>query len=129
MRLTSSNSDVCIEFSAVESDYFRVSVMAHDHSASRRVYAYTGSAGIARLFADAAREWRGWVDAKVWESLEGEFRIALTIDRLGHVTVAARVRSDPCGSDRWQLDAEVGLDAGQLEGVAKEAHQLWCGGG
>ena len=81
------------------------------------------------MFAAAAREWRGWSDAKVWESLEGEFRIALTIDRLGHVTVAARVRSDPGGSDRWQLDAEVGLDGGQLEGVAKEVHQLWCGGG
>jgi hypothetical protein len=103
--------------------------MAQDHSASRRVFAYTDGAGIARLFAEAAREWRGWIDAKVWESLEGEFRIALTIDRLGHVTVADRVRSDLGGSDRWQLDADIGLDAGQLECVAKEARQLWCGGG
>jgi hypothetical protein len=129
LRSQDSNSDVYLEFSDVEDDYFRVSVKAHDHSASRRVYAYTDGTAIARLFADAAREWKGWVEAKVWESIEGEFRIALTSDRLGHVTVAVRVRSDPGGSDRWQLEAEIGLDAGQLEGVAKEADRLWCRGG
>ena len=118
-----------IEFSDVEDDYFRVSVIAHDHSATRRVYAYTDGSGIARLFADAAKAWKGWHEAKTWESLEGELRIELSIDRLGHVTVAVRVRSDPGGSDRWQLDAELGLDAGQLDGVAREATRLWCGGG
>jgi len=129
LRLTSSNSDVAIEFSDVERDYFRVSVIAHDHSATRRVYAYTDGAGIARLFADAAREWKGWNGVKVWESLEGELRIELSIDRLGHVIVAVQLRSDPGGSDRWQLDAELGLDAGQLDGVARGADRLWCGGG
>lgn len=129
LRLSSSNSDVAIEFSDVEGDYFWVSVLSHDHSATRRVYAYTDGRGIARLFADAAREWSGWNEAKVWESLEGELRIELRIDRLGHVTVAVRVRSDPGGSGCWQLDAELGLDAGQLDGVAREANRLWCGGG
>ena len=125
MRLTSSNSGVYIEFSDVDSDSFLVSLMAYDHSAIRRVYAYTDGPGIARLFADAAREWKGWTEAKVWESLEGEFRIALTIDRQGHVTVAARVRSDPGALDRWQLEAQLGLESGQLELVATEAHLLW----
>ena len=129
MRLSSSNSDAVIEFSDVQGEYFRVSVTARDHSASRHVYAYTDGAGIARLFAEAAREWRGWTGTKQWESLEGEFRIVLTIDRLGHVTVEARVQSDPAGPDRWQLEAELGLDAGQLEGVARDAHLLWSGGG
>ena len=129
LRLNSSNSDAVIEFFDIEDDYFRVSVIAHDHSATRRVYAYTDGGGIARLFAEAAKEWKGWHGAKVWESLEGELRIELSIDRLGHVTVAVRVRSDPGGSDRWQLDAELGLDAGQLDDVARQANQLWCGGG
>jgi len=129
LRLTSSNSDVVVEFSDIEDDYFRVSVMSHDHSATRRVYAYTDGAGISRLFADAAEEWRVWKEPKVWESLEGELRIELSIDRLGHVAVAVRVRSDPGGSDPWRLDAELGLDAGQLDGVAREANRLWSGGG
>ncbi|MEA5466693.1 DUF6228 family protein [Leptothoe sp. PORK10 BA2] len=129
MRLASSNSDVTFDFSDVDGDYFCVSVMAPDHSARRRVCAYTDRSGVARLFAEAARDWKGWSGEKVWESLEGELRIALTIDRLGHVIVALCIRSDPGSSDRWNLKSELGLDAGQLEAVAKNAERLWCGGG
>ncbi len=129
LRLASSNSDVVVELSGVDDDYFRVSVVSHDHSATLRVYAYTGGAGIARLLAEAAREWRGWQEPKVWESLEGELRIELRVDRLGHVTVAVRLQSDAGRADGWRLDAELGLDAGQLAGIAREASRLWCGGG
>lgn len=127
LRLTSSNSDVVIEFTGFVDDGFLVVVASHDHSATRRVDGYTDGAGITRLFADAAKEWKGWHGEKVWESLEGELRIALRSDHLGHVVVAVRVRSDRGGLDPWQLDAEVGLDAGQLRGVARDAERMWCG--
>lgn len=128
LRLTSSNSDVVFELSAIEDEYFRVSVTSRDHSATRLVYAHIRGEDLPRLFADAAKEWRGWQGPKVWESLEGELRIELSSSGLGHVTVAARLRSDPGAADLWQLDAELGLDAGQLEAVAREANKLWSGG-
>ena len=107
-----------------------VSVIAFDHSATRRVYAYImDGAGIARLFAEAAREWRGWNGSKTWESLEGELRIERSVDTLGHVLVAVRVRSDQDISDRWQLHAELTLDSGQLDDVARGADRLWRRGG
>lgn len=126
LQLTSSNSDVTVKFSDIDGDYFRVSVLASDHSAARRVFAYTDAAGIARMFSEAAREWKGWSGAKVWESIEGELRFELRIDRLGHVTLGIRIRSDPDRADPWRLDAELGLDAGQLDGVARAADRLWC---
>ena len=126
LRLASSNSDVVLEFSDVDGDYFRVSVVARDHSAMRDVYAYTDRSGIARLFSEAAQEWRGWSGSKVWESIEGELRLGLSADRLGHVTLEIRVRSDPGISDRWQLESDLGLEAGQLDRIAGEAHRLWC---
>lgn len=129
LRLKSSNSDTVVEFFDVEGDFFRVSVISCDHSATRGVHAYTDRAGIARLFADAAKEWRGWQEPKVWESLGGELRIELSIDNRGHVTVAVRVRSVPGRLDSWQLDAELGLDAGQLDAVARDANRLWSEGG
>jgi hypothetical protein len=100
-------------------------VLSRDHSAIRRVYAYTDGAGIARLFSEAAREWKGWTGAKVWESIEGELRLELRINHLGHVFLRVRIRSDPGEADRWQLDAELGLDAGQLDGVARDANRFW----
>ncbi len=85
MRLASSSSDVVVEFSDIEGDSFRVSVISHDHSATLRVCAYTDRAGVPRLLAGAAKDWRGWQGPKVWES----------------------------------------LDAGQLDGLAREAQRLW----
>src|SRR2546425_9319376 len=121
LRLKSSNSDVAMEFSNVDGDYFRVSVVARDHSAIRPVYAYTDAHGIARLFAEAARDSNGWHGPKVWESLEGELRMELTMDRLGHVALRVRIRSDAGGRDPWEHDAELALEAGQLEAIARDA--------
>lgn len=129
LQLKSSNSEAEIHFSDVEKDNFRVAVVARDHSASRSVYAYTDALGVARLFADAARDWRGWDGSKVWQSLEGELRLEMSADGRGHVFLRVQIRSNPGGSDPWQLDAEIGLDAGQLGEIAARARRLWPDGG
>ncbi|MEA2700296.1 MAG: hypothetical protein QOI66_4567 [Myxococcales bacterium] len=129
LQLRSSNSEVEIQFSDVVEDYFRVSVVARDHSASRKVYAYTDAHGVVKMFAEAARDWKGWQGAKVWQSLEGELRLELRADHLGHVSLRAEIRSDPGGADPWRLDAEVGLDSGQLDSIVAGAKALWGNGG
>ena len=112
LLLKSSNSDVTVVFSDVDGDYFRVAVSAHDHSAARSVYAYTDAHGIARLFAEAARDWRDWNVVKSWESVLG-----------------IRIRSNPGRPDEWELKADLGLDAGQLETIAREAEGVFSGAG
>ena len=129
LSLKSSNSDSAVEFSDVEGDRFRVSVVARDHSASRIVYAYTDAFGIPALFGQAAQEWRGWDGGKVWQSIEGELQLALSHDRRGHVTLRIRLRSDPGGADSWMHEAEIGLDSGQLEAIALNAKTVWGAGG
>jgi hypothetical protein len=128
LSLRSSNSDAAVNFSDVEGDRFRVSVVARDHSVSRIVYAYTDAFGVAALFAQAAHEWKGWDGAKVWQSIEGEMRLELSHDLRGQVTVRIRIRSDPGGADSWQHEADIGLDAGRLDAVALSAKTLWAGG-
>jgi hypothetical protein len=129
LRIKSSNSEVEIQFADVEKDYFRISVVGRDHSASRTVYAYTDALGIVRMFADAARDWKGWDGNRVWQSLEGELRLEMSTDRRGHVSLRAEIRSDPGGSDAWRLDAEVALDAGQLDDIATRARAMWTAEG
>jgi hypothetical protein len=101
-----------------------VSVFGGDHTATREVSAYTDAKGVVRLFAEAARDWRGWQGAKVWESLEGELRLEMTIDRSGHVTFRVQMWST-FKHDEWRLDTRIGLDAGSLEALASEARRLW----
>ena len=129
MRLKSVNSDVELEFSNVRGDTFDFRIRSHDHSAVRQISAYTDTGGVVRLFSEAAREWRGWQPAKVWESLEGELRLQLTIDRAGHVRLTVRLLSDQGIHDVWCVESSIGLEAGQLDAIAAEAKQLWSTGG
>jgi hypothetical protein len=126
LRLKSANSDVYVEFSEVDGDDFRISMSAADHSATRRICAFTDRAGVARLLAEAARDWQGWKGAKVWESLDCDLRLELRTDRLGHVTLTVRLRQD-LGGPRWQLETELVVEAGQLEALARDAERLWRG--
>ncbi len=84
-----------------------------------RVSAHSDPYGLVHLFKDAASEWRGWSGEKYWESLEGEFRLGLTSDNVGHITLRVVISHDWGGPDRWRLTAELGIDAGQLESVAQ----------
>ena len=70
--LRSSNSDASVEFSALNGDYFSVTVKAHDHFASRQVYAFRDASGIAAVFAEAAKDWKGWVGAGQLEAISLE---------------------------------------------------------
>lgn len=125
LQLKSSNSETEIQFSDVEEDYFSISVVAGDHAASRRVYAFPDPCGVVRLFEEAARDWKGWEGPKVWESLERELRLELSADRRGHISLRVQIRSPPGGRDPWRLEAEIGLDAGQLDDIATRARALW----
>src|SRR5260370_41832297 len=67
-------------------DSFTATVILDGLRASTRVYAYRFE-GLVDLFADLARNWRGWEGEKRWESLEAELKLACSCDRLGHVQV------------------------------------------
>ena len=125
LRIRSTNSDAAIEFSNVDGEDFFVAVSAADHSARRQVWAYTDGRGIARIFSEAATEWRGWEGKKTWQSLEGEFRLDLSSDKLGHVTLSARLSSNGGTADGWLLQADISIDAGQLDSIARNANDLW----
>lgn len=129
LQLKSSSSETEIQFYDVEDDSFSIAVVAHDHAASRRAHAYTDALGVVRLFEDAARDWKGWEGGKVWESLDGELRLELSADRRGHISLCVQIRCTPGGRDPWQLEAEVTLDAGQLDDIAARAKALWGNGG
>ena len=125
LRLRSSDSDASLEFSAVTADGFHVALVSHAYSARRPVYCPDGGSGIPLLFAAGAREWKGWIGDKAWNSVEGELELAMRVDRLGHVTLKVCLRSDGGAPDRWQLEAELALEAGQLDATAAAMAELW----
>jgi hypothetical protein len=124
LLLRSSNSDATVEIGDVTEHHFQIAVRSHDHSAVRRIYTFPDRDGIARLFAEAANEWSGWNGVKTWESIGDECRVTLAMDRSGHVVlglrIGCRVEADP-----WELKADFGFDAGQLETIARDLERLF----
>lgn len=124
-QIKSTETDALLEFSDLSGDFFKVSLHSTSHSAVREVYAYTDAEGIARLFQEAASEWRGWSGTKCWESLEGEFKIELKADKTGHITINVDINHDCGNSEPWRLKSCIMIEAGQLETIAKRATEFF----
>jgi hypothetical protein len=71
-----------------------------------------------------ANNWDGWEGAKSWECLEGEFSIETTMSKLGHATMKIIMNVYGTPSD-WVAIAELDIEAGQLEAIAKKARQFF----
>ncbi|MBJ6802075.1 DUF6228 family protein [Geomonas propionica] len=124
-QIKSTETDGLPEFFDFEGDSFKVSVRSKSHSALREVYGYPDAEGIAQIFREAANQWRGWSGTKMWESLEGEFKIELKADKTGHVTIYININHDGGNTEPWRLKSCLLIEAGQLEAIAKRATEFF----
>mgnify|MGYP000872171671 CR=1 FL=1 len=74
------------------------------------------------FFEELARNWKGWDGERSVSSLECDFKLCATSDRLGHGTLRVSLHSGgydgvSCG---WRAEAELRLDAWQYAVIAKE---------
>jgi hypothetical protein len=102
-----------------EAWWWHVTLTASDASAATRVDP-NGGTPVDKFFADLAREWRGWSDAKSWEPFERRLRLSAQHDGLGHVALRVTLQQDAF-PDGWCLEATLKLDAGALDAVARDA--------
>ena len=111
-----------------ESLRFRATLSLAELHASVGVYD-DHPAGLAVLFDDLARDWRGFEGIREWFSLENEFLITCTSDRLGHVFASIELRNNwyagpPPGSPGWNVRANLTIEAGALDGLARDLHSF-----
>lgn len=99
-------------------DYIVAEIRHTGIEAAAKVGTYL-SGGFADFFAGLAVDWRGWTGNRTWTSLEGELTLTAESDRTGHVYL--RVHLQDGAPARWEVEAELVLEAGQLERIASEA--------
>jgi len=68
----------------------------------------------ALLFRKMAASWRGWEGELSWGTLEGDFKMTATADRLGYIELLAELHSDAYPRE-WELKARLNLEAGSIE--------------
>ena len=125
MEIKSAESDTNLRFSDIQGDYFLASLAGHNFSATVRVWAYTDPHGLDNLFQTMATSWRGWDGEKKWSSIEGEFAISCTHDKLGHIMFDIEMKQDFGTPETWHLKVHIVVEAGQLEAIAKEAKKFF----
>ena len=129
--IKSSDDDCTIVFCGREPedagrplDYFHVRISRSDLSATARVWAGHPLAHPSNWLHELARTWQSWRGELVWNSLERELALVATRDRFGHITIRIELRSGFMEHD-WSLRAFVVVDAGQLDGLARQAERFF----
>jgi len=78
--------------------------------------------GFADFFGGLATEWKGWKGGREWRALEGELNLKAKSDRTGHVYLSVELCDG--APPRWQLNATLVLEAGQLDRLAASGREF-----
>lgn len=107
-------------------DTFSVRITDLNLSATAGVYAGYANSHPAPLFAEMARQWRGWPDELTWQSLEHELALHCTHDKLGHIRIGIQLGNRTRGWEfQWEVRAAVIAEAGQLDRLAWQAAEFF----
>ena len=116
-------SDFHPEHKRADADYFVVTVTSGNWCGEIRASSFMAP-DLGDFFHDLAHSWKGWDGERHWETLEGEFSLCATSDRLGHIRLAFTL-SQPHTGRELQLKGALELEAGMLELVAKQVSATW----
>jgi hypothetical protein len=103
-------------------DYFTVQLFDTSLSASARVYAFQ-SADLPALFAEIATNWNTFTGPRSWSSLEGEFKLEVSHDGLGHFGIVTELRSGLYPGD-WMVRSTVMIETSQLDRIASDVSKF-----
>lgn len=91
VTIKSTSTDAKLELLDVGHEYFTVIFSSAALSACKRVWDNTKFQALVELFQEMASKWRGWESDLTWSSIEGEFILSCTCDKLGHITLSVEL--------------------------------------
>ena len=107
----------------LEDGYWNATLSCGPLQASLRFYEFR-LGGLAEYFEGLAKEWRGWSGERRWESLEGDVALIAVHDGHGTIALRATLRTEAFAQHRWSASAELLVDAGGLDHLARQARLL-----
>ena len=78
--------------------------------------------GFADFFGGLATAWKGWKGGREWHAMEGELNLKAQSDRTGHVYLSVELCDG--APPRWQVNATLVLEAGQLDRLAANGREF-----
>jgi hypothetical protein len=123
--IKSNGSDRELVFSNLEGDYFQVEIRGFKVSANTTVYAYTDTKGLNNIFQELGKLDKPWSGKKKWESIEGEFILIITCNKLGHVLLEVKLRIKQGHPEEAFVTANITIDFGSLTNIAHDAKDFF----
>jgi len=123
-RIKSSDSDLELILSDIQGDYFKARIASDHINSVREVYAYTDAYGLADMMESLASHEKGWPDIRLWETIEGEFKISAKCSKLGKVTF--EIEFSHFGyAEEWLVKTKLNTELGQLPRLAKSTRAFF----
>jgi hypothetical protein len=122
--IQSADSAARLALSSIDGDYFTATFESPHLRVSKRVWGYTDCQFLADLFRSLAQDWKGWEGERTWESIEGEFGVSASSDRLGHIRLKLRFREVE-GREPWMAEPALNVEAGQLNAIADAVQRFF----
>ncbi len=79
--------------------------------------------GEEEFFAKLAKEWRGWLGQKTFETLEHDLQLIAVSDHTGHVKI--QVRLTKFWPNETIVSTSLTVYAGQLDDIARDARKFF----
>lgn len=99
---------------------FNVAVRTRDFTGITTASTYfNGSPSI--MFAEMAKEWRGWKGTKSWRDLDGYVFFEAECDKLGHIKLVVELTGQ---NDESKLRVLFCFDSGQLDAMYQSIKDL-----
>lgn len=125
VTIKSVNMEATLKFLDAKGEHLTIVFSSAALSASQRIWFNAGDdQQFVNLFCEMAQNWRGWEGAKDWISIEGDFRLTCTSDKLGHIQLELELvgRRTP---EPWFAKFTINIEAGQLEKIANQVRLLF----
>ena len=119
---SSAGSDV-FRVGPRQGDYLTLEFEGHSLRAVSKIYLYDDNSSLLKLFENLGQNWKGWEGVKSWSSLEGDFTLSCSADKLGHVFMAIELVNRTV-EPNWTIKTSLQIDSGSLETVLSQAKSL-----
>lgn len=124
--LKSRTSDLQLELSDISGDYFTAKIISENVAGTLKVYAYTDSQDFADMFEEMAARRPPWHDIRVYQSLEGEFRVSSECSSLGVITFEIGLNQQThSDGENWKLIVQIESEIGLLPELARSARSFF----
>jgi hypothetical protein len=125
--IKSVRSDADLTFVEHVGDHFNVAIRGSEVSGACRVWGYTDCENLVIFFDYFTQHERCPIPLCEWDSIEGDFSLAIHADKQGHIFFI-EVKMRQCqGVEEWQLTRIIETEFGQLPQIARNARDFFNG--